>query len=100
MPVARPRTRLVNFRVNEEEYAALLAACSEHRARSISDFARLAVLGRAGRGSRQVAGIQWRLAALGHKMAELETRVSQLLHRLEATGDAAGDNRNERAGAG
>ncbi len=99
MPVARPRTRLVNFRVNDEEYAALLAACSEHGARSISDFARLAVLGRAGRGARQVVGIQWRLAALGHKMAELETRVLQLLRRLEATGGQAGDNRNERAGA-
>jgi len=89
----------VNFRVNEEEYAALLAACSEHGARSISDFARLAVLGRAGRGGGQVMGIQWRLAALGHKMAELEGRVLQLLRRLDATEDDARDKRNERAGA-
>ena len=43
MPVYSPRHRLVNFRVNEEEYATLQAACLQNGARSISDFARLAV---------------------------------------------------------
>jgi ParB-like chromosome segregation protein Spo0J len=90
----------VNFRVNEEEYAALVAACSENGARSISDFARLSVLGRAGRsGGRQAAGIHWRLAALGRKMAELETRVVQLLRLLEGAEDGSRGERDERAGA-
>ena len=83
MPVYSPRTRLVNFRVNEEEYATLCAACSQNGARSISDFARLAVLRHAAADERQATSMHWRLAALGHKMSELECRVSQLLRLLD-----------------
>ncbi len=97
MRVSRPRTRLVNFRVNEEEYAALVAACSENGARSLSDFARLAVLRRAG-GGRQAPAMQWRLAALGHKMTELEGRVQQLLRLLEAAGSEGETEPPGRAG--
>jgi len=74
----------VNFRVNEEEYAALRTACSENGARSISDFARLAVLRHAAAEERRAASMQWQIAALGHKMSELEFRVSQLLRMLES----------------
>ena len=90
MPVYRPRTRLVNFRVNEEEYAAVLAACSQNGARSVSDFARLAVMHHAGVDQRQAASMRWRLSALGHKMSELECRVLQLLRLLEASGADGG----------
>ena len=90
MPVYRPRTRLVNFRVNDEEYATMRAACFENGARSISDFARLAVLRHAADDERQATSMQWRLSALGHKMSELECRVSQLLRLLEAV-DTDGD---------
>jgi hypothetical protein len=90
MPVYRPRTRLVNFRVNEEEYAVLLTACSQNGARSVSDFARLAVMRHAGVDERQATSMQWRLSALGHKMSELECRVLQLLRLLETTGSDTG----------
>jgi hypothetical protein len=83
MPVYRPRTRLVNFRLNEEEYATMCAACSQNGARSISDFARLAVLSHAAADEKQATSMQWRLSALGHKMSELERRVSQLIRLLE-----------------
>ncbi len=98
MPVYRPRTRLVNFRVNEEEYAALLAACSQNGARSVSDFARLAVMRQAGTGERQAASVHWRLSALGHKMAELECRVLQLLRLLDGIGSDGGASPPKRAG--
>jgi hypothetical protein len=91
MPVYRPRTRLVNFRVNEEEYATLITACSQNGARSVSDFARLAVMRLAGADERHATSIQWRLTALGHKMSELECRVLQLLRLLEATSPDGGD---------
>jgi uncharacterized tellurite resistance protein B-like protein len=84
MPVYRPRTRLVNFRVNDEEYSALVAACSQNGARSISDFARLSVLLRATPDEKHAVSMQWRLSALGHKMSELECRVQQLLRLLES----------------
>ncbi len=98
MPVYRPRTRLVNFRVNEEEYATLLAACSQNGARSVSDFARLAVMRQAGVDEKNAASIQWRLSAMGHQMSELECRVVQLLRLLEATGSDGGDSPRKRAG--
>ena len=85
MPIYRPRTRLVNFRVNEEEYATMCAACSQNGARSISDFARLAVLRHAAADEGQATSMQWRLSALGHKVSELEYRVAQLLRLLEVT---------------
>lgn len=44
MPVYHPRTRLVNFRLSEEEFELLQQTCSRSGARSISDFARAAVL--------------------------------------------------------
>ena len=44
MAVTKPRNRLVNFRLTEEEFQSLRTASSESGARSISDFARSAVL--------------------------------------------------------
>jgi len=92
----------VNFRVNEEEYATLCAACSQNGARSISDFARLAVLRHAAADERQATSMHWRLAALGHKMSELECRVSQLLRLLQVLDEDADGNGSppDRAGAG
>lgn len=44
MAVFRPRTRLVNFRLSEEEYQQLKESCASSGARSVSDYARAAVL--------------------------------------------------------
>ena len=44
MAVTKPRNRLVNFRVSEDEFQSLREACETGGARSISDFARCAVL--------------------------------------------------------
>ena len=44
MPVYRPRTRLVNFRLSEDEYQLLKITCFRSGARSVSDYARTAVL--------------------------------------------------------
>ena len=100
MPVPRPRTRLVNFRVSDEEYATLRTACTRHGARSISDFARLAVLGWAGSTDLHATAMQWRLSALGHKMADLEGRVGNLLEALEERGQAGSLAQVERTEPG
>lgn len=39
------RTRIVSFRISEEEYERLMDLCAIRQARSVSDFARLATLG-------------------------------------------------------
>ena len=99
MAVHSPRRRLVNFRVNDEEYESLRAACANHGARSVSDFARLAVLGRARIGRRQTASVQRQLSALGLGMSELESRVGQLLRSLEGAGGNGSGKLSEEAGA-
>ena len=38
----RRRTRIVSFRISEEEYQDLVNLCAMRQARSLSDFARLA----------------------------------------------------------
>ena len=43
MAVLRPRSRLVYFRVSEEEYDLFAGMCQSEGARSISDLARLAL---------------------------------------------------------
>ena len=96
MPVPRPRTRLVNFRVSDEEYETLRFACTRHGARSISDFVRLAALGWAGSTNLQATAMQWRLSALGHTMAKLEDRVGQVLGVMEGRGLPASPAEVER----
>jgi uncharacterized protein YerC len=45
MAVLRRRTRIVSFRISEEEYEDLMDLCAIRQARSLSDFARVATLG-------------------------------------------------------
>lgn len=45
MSVLARRTRVVSFRISEQEYEDLMDLCAIRRARSLSDFARLATLG-------------------------------------------------------
>jgi hypothetical protein len=92
MPVQKPRNRLVNFRLNEEEYEGLRAACAHHGARSVSDFARAAVLRSAGIQERADRQTQRRLSDLGQKVSELEAHVQDLM-RLIAGSDGAGAQR-------
>ena len=40
MPVSKPRSRIVSFRLSPEEYEAMRDRCINQGARSISDFAR------------------------------------------------------------
>jgi|GEM_PF-588760 len=43
MAVFKPRTKLISFRLSEEEYEKLHVACVAEGARSISEFARMAL---------------------------------------------------------
>ena len=44
MAVLKPRSRTVTFRVSTEEFLALMESCQNSESRSVSDFARAAVL--------------------------------------------------------
>jgi len=86
MSVFNPRNRLVNFRLSEDEYERLRAACGVHGARSISDFARSAVLRCLAAPPGPLENPQGHLANLGQKVTDLEERVEQLIQLIHAAG--------------
>ena len=71
MAVLRSRSRLVTFRLDPEEYAALRRVCVSTGARSMSEFAREAVLASvdAGNSAR---------GTLGGDLVTLTTRLNEL----------------------
>jgi hypothetical protein len=82
MAVTKPRTRLVNFRLSEEEFNGLQAACLERGARSLSDFTRSAVLKEFHPASPVPAQFQGNLDELGQKVGAIEERMRLLIERL------------------
>jgi hypothetical protein len=88
MSVLRPRNRLVNFRLSEDEFESLKLACENSGARSISDFARGSVLERIGSTQQAQSVPGGRVTNLDQKVSELEGRVGELLNLLQATGMA------------
>ena len=92
MSILKPRNRLVNFRLTEEEFVYLREACLAQGARSISDFARSAVLRQADRSGAGLAASgagaaegpsTQSLAELQSMMMQLQARVGQLVERVE-----------------
>ena len=78
--VINPRTKLVNFRLSEEEFEDLRQACGSLGARSISDFARSAVLGKFKLAAEPA--IENRLVAMNSKVGELESSLNNLMRQL------------------
>lgn len=91
----KPRTRLVNFRVTDEEFERLKAACDSVGARCLSDFARSLMLGNGDRASAPAAddnkliSFHRRLEVLERDMtrvaAELADTQAQLSRQLKVT---------------
>jgi hypothetical protein len=71
------RTRIVNFRVTEEEFEQLRSACDRQGARCLSDFARSAMLASPNLDPESVVS---KLVVLEGRLASLETSVSRLHH--------------------
>jgi len=82
MSVLNPRRRLVNFRLSDVEFDRLKAACGEHGARSISDFARTSVLQSIDQPQDVAVPQTARVTSLDQKVAELEIRLNQLLQLM------------------
>ena len=83
------RTRLVNFRVTNEEFERLKVACERHGARCLSDFARTVMLG-----SPAVDGESFgtKLAQLDRRVAGLEVSMSRLVEALAGTSVSLGSS--------
>lgn len=88
MSVVNPRNRLVNFRMSEGEYEKLRAAFREAGARSISEFARNAVLQVISAPRIDPAAMEGRIETLQERVAQLEDRIEQLYRTLSLAGMA------------
>ena len=76
MSALKPRNRLVNFRLTQEELESLRMACLVKGARNISDFARTAVL--------QLAASQIEpQGAILNQLSVLDTRLGVMEADLE-----------------
>jgi hypothetical protein len=88
MAVFKKRTRVVSFRVSDEEYGELLGLSRAHGARSVSDFARLAarqsLCESDGRG---LNALQAKLQELSGQVDHLDSEVKRLTHFVQVAGD-------------
>lgn len=88
MSVTNPRTKLVNFRLSEEEFLNLKAASAHFGARSLSDFARSAVI-KSYAGDSEVDGmLHIRLSGLDQKVSDIETNMRQIKDYLSLAATA------------
>jgi hypothetical protein len=75
MSVLKRRSRMVSFRLSEQEYESLMALCSECGARSLSDLARDAM-------RRLVGGAETDVQKLHGQMQELDREVRRLARMM------------------
>lgn len=96
MSVLKPRNRLVNFRLTEEEFEELRRSSAAQGARSVSDFARGAVMRQVEqpRVAESLAGLE-RLREVDEMVIHLEQRVAQILKLVDAVGVTVASEANE-----
>ncbi len=78
MTVMKTRSKLVYFRVSEDEYAWLHAMCERTGARSLSDLVRTFLRERRDKGltdSGGVEGLEERMAKLTEMLEKLEAKL-------------------------
>ena len=73
------RTRLVSFRVTDEEFEQLKSACDRNGSRCLSEFARSSMLTNPNRDPENVIS---KVVVLERRIASLETSMSRLHNAL------------------
>ena len=86
------RSRVVNFRLTQQEYEELRSASVQRGERSISEFTRSAVLGIARAGSGADGSLESRLAYLDQKLSRLSLTVGELARWLKIGRGEAGED--------
>jgi hypothetical protein len=88
MAITKPRTKLVNFRLSEEEFQEMKTASAQFGARSLSDFARAAVL-KSSAGETESDGLlRVKLTDLDQKVSEIESNMRQIKDYLTSAATA------------
>ena len=86
MTVIKRRDRVIIFRLTQEEYDQLLAACLERGGRNLSDFARSQLFQRLDE-TRDGSAIRGQLSSVEQHLLELRTSVDRVLEQIEPTKD-------------
>ncbi len=82
-PRLRRRNRIINFRLNDEEYEEMRQACLKTGTRCISEFARVAVLQMARAEVQGERPLENRFRHLDHALSNLAVNVGYLVELLE-----------------
>ena len=91
MVVLKQRHRPVTFRVNADEYELLMEACLHAGARSVSEFARTAVLQQAQRAHNDRPGtLSGDLASLTDRLGELDIFLVETQRKIRGVLGSSG----------
>jgi hypothetical protein len=85
LSAVKPRTRIVYFRISEEEFTEFCGLCEAQGVRSLSELARLAV-----RSMLQPN----KASDVSERLGELERCILELNHQLRALPQLQGNNSN------
>jgi hypothetical protein len=97
MPALHPRSRVVLFRVTEEEYDVLRLACREKGGRNLSEFTR-SLLFRAVRGESTDGAVERHYAGIECTLGDLRASVEKLLEIVEEDTGRRPARRRQAAG--
>lgn len=79
MPILKPRTRIVTFRLAEEEFERIKSLCIAEGARSISDYARNSLCNSTpARPAASDGELHARVGRLDRKVEELDRAIKEL----------------------
>ena len=94
MVTTQPRNRMVVFRLTQDEYRKLQAACSAQGGRNVSDFTRSELLARIG-DEESGGGLERRLHAVEQQLLAMQCTVQDLLGSMDERGAGRNGGGNE-----
>ena len=83
LPISSPRSRVIHFRVNEQEYDAVCSACRIDGGQNLSEFARRATIDVARSLVAGTNGLQTQLNSLGQKLSRVDSVLGELITTLK-----------------
>ncbi len=86
LPMSTPRARVIHFRVNDQEYDAVCAACRLDGGQNLSEFARRATIDVARSLTGGTTGLQTQLNTLGQKLSRVDSVLGELVTTLKPNG--------------
>lgn len=81
--VTKRRTRLLTVRLTDSEYDSLSRVCDQESVRSMSDFARQAILDHLRFGGFEKTSLGGNLDTLGHQLLQVDEAIKSLSTRIE-----------------